>query len=158
MGRVLAVDPGRKRVGIALSDPGATIAQPLTALPANPLESLAERLVELARQHDATELVVGLPRRMDGALGPEALDAKALAARLRRLSGLRVTLVDERLTSVAAERALLATGTKRARRRQLSDQVAAALILQAYLDSVEARRASPAAPPGDGHGRPGSSG
>jgi putative Holliday junction resolvase len=158
MGRVLAVDPGSQRVGIALSDPGATIAQPLMALPAKPLESLAERLTELARQHDATELVVGLPRRMDGALGPEALDAKALAARLRRLSGLRVTLVDERLTSVAAERALLATGTKRARRRQLSDQVAAALILQAYLDSVGARRASPSASPSDRKSRPQSTG
>jgi putative Holliday junction resolvase len=95
---------------------------------------------------------------MDGALGPEALDAKALAARLRRLSGLRVTLVDERLTSVAAERALLATGTKRARRRQLSDQVAAALILQAYLDSVRARRASPSPPAGDRPSRPESAG
>jgi putative Holliday junction resolvase len=158
MGRVLAVDPGSQRVGIALSDPGATIAQPLTALPAKPAESLAERLTELARQHDATEVVVGLPRRMDGALGPEALDAKALAARLRRLSGLRVTLVDERLTSVAAERALLATGTKRARRRQLSHQVAAALILQTYLDSVGARRASPSAPAGDHQSRPESAG
>jgi putative Holliday junction resolvase len=95
---------------------------------------------------------------MDGALGPEALDAKALAARLRRLSGLRVTLVDERLTSVAAERALLATGTKRARRRELSDQVAAALILQAYLDSAGAARASPSAPPTDQKGRPESTG
>jgi putative Holliday junction resolvase len=140
MGRVLAVDPGTRRVGIALSDPGATIALPLTSLPANPMESLAERLTELARHHDAAELVVGLPRRMDGALGPEALDAKALAGRLRRLSGLRVTLVDERLTSVAAERALLATGTKRARRRELSDQVAATLILQTYLDSVRKSR------------------
>jgi putative Holliday junction resolvase len=158
MGRVLAVDPGTRRVGIALSDPGATIAMPLTALPASPLETLAERLSELARQHGATELVVGLPRRMDGALGPEALDAKALAGRLRRLSGLRVTLVDERLTSVAAERALLATGTKRARRRELSDQVAAALILQAYLDSAGPTRGSASSPPTGRQDRPQSSG
>jgi putative Holliday junction resolvase len=122
-------------VGLALSDPEATIAQPLTALPAEPLESLPERLAESARRYEAAELVVGLPRRLDGSLGPEAAAAKVLAERLRRLSGLRVTLVDERLTSAAAERALLATGTKRARRRQLSDQVAAALILQTYLDS-----------------------
>jgi putative holliday junction resolvase len=143
MGRVLAVDPGTRRVGLALSDPGGTIATPLTTLPADPLESLPERLAESARRHEAAELVVGLPRRLDGRLGPEALAAKALAERLRRLTGLRVTLVDERLTSVAAERALLATGTKRARRRELADQVAAALILQTYLDSAGQRRAFP---------------
>jgi putative holliday junction resolvase len=149
MGRVLAVDPGTRRVGLALSDPGATIAQPLAVLQADPMESLPERLAEQAKRHEATELVVGLPRRMDGALGPEALDAKALAERLRRLTGLPVTLVDERLTSVAAERALLATGTRRARRRELSDQVAAALILQTYLDSAAARRPSRSSPPTD---------
>jgi len=140
MGRVLAVDPGTRRVGLALSDPQAVIAQPLTALPAEPLETLPERLAELARRHEASELVVGLPRRMDGALGPEAAGARALAERLRVLTGLRVTLVDERLTSAAAERALLATGTRRSRRKELSDQVAAALILQTYLDSASARR------------------
>ena len=140
MGRVLAVDPGTRRVGLALSDPQGLIAQPLTALPAEPLESLPERLAEWASRHEASELVVGLPRRMDGSLGPEAAEAKALAERLRRLTGLRVTLVDERLTSAAAERALLAVGARRARRRELSDQVAAALILQTYLDSASARR------------------
>jgi putative Holliday junction resolvase len=154
MGRVLAVDPGTRRVGLALSDPGAVIAQPLTALPAEPLDSLPERLAERARRYEASELVVGLPRRMDGALGPEALDAKVLAQRLRRLTGLRVTLVDERLTSAAAERALLATGAKRARRKQLSDQVAAALILQTYLDSRGPKRALPPSPPADHDGSP----
>lgn len=139
MARVLAVDPGTRRVGLALSDPGGTIAQPLAWVPAEPLATLPDRLVELAHEKEALELVVGLPRRMDGSIGPEARAARDLAGRLRRLSGLRVTLVDERLSSVAAERALLATGEKRARRRQLSDQVAAALILQQHLD---ARRGS----------------
>lgn len=132
--RVLAVDPGTRRVGVAVSDPTGTIAQPLTVLPAEPAGSLPERLAALAREHEASELVVGLPRRMDGSLGPEAREARALADRLRLASGLGVTLVDERLTSAAAERALLAGGLSRARRRQLSDQVAAALILQTYLD------------------------
>jgi putative Holliday junction resolvase len=88
----------------------------------------------LARDQEATSLVVGLPLRMDGSAGPEAKAARALAAELRRASGLPVTLVDERLTSAAAERALLAGGASRARRRRLSDQVAAALILQSHLD------------------------
>jgi putative Holliday junction resolvase len=135
MGRILAVDPGSRRVGVAVSDPTATIAQPLGSVPAEPASTLVERLAGLAREQEATHLVVGLPRRMDGGQGPEAKAARALAEELRRASGLPVTLVDERLTSVAAERALLATGASRARRRQLSDQVAAALILQSYLDA-----------------------
>jgi putative Holliday junction resolvase len=135
MGRVLAVDPGSRRVGVAVSDPTATIASPLGTVPAEPSATLAERLASLAREQEATQLVVGLPRRMDGGQGPEAKAARALAEELRRATGLPVALVDERLTSVAAERALLATGASRARRRELSDQVAAALILQSYLDA-----------------------
>jgi putative pre-16S rRNA nuclease len=135
----MAVDPGSRRVGVAVSDPTGTIAQPLTVVPAEPAATLVARLAALAREQEAGRLVVGLPRRMDGGQGPEALAARALADDLRRATGLPVTLVDERLTSVAAERALLAGGASRARRRQLSDQVAAALILQSYLDA-EARR------------------
>jgi len=120
---------------VAVSDPTGTIAQPLTALPAEPAASLPARLVELARVQEATRFVVGLPRRLDGSAGPEARAARALADQLRRLSGLEVAMVDERLTSAAAERALLAGGASRARRRRLSDQVAAALILQTYLDA-----------------------
>lgn len=131
---MLAIDPGTRRVGVAISDPTGTIAQPLATVPAEPAASLPDRLAALAREREATELVVGLPRRMDGSIGPEAREARELAERLRRASGLAVTMVDERLTSAAAERTLLATGERRARRRQLSDRVAAALILQAYLD------------------------
>jgi putative Holliday junction resolvase len=134
MVRIMAVDPGSRRVGVAVSDPTGTIAQPLAAVPAEPAETLAERLAALAREQEATGLVVGLPRRLDGGQGPEARAARALAQELRRATGLAVSLVDERLTSVAAERALLAGGASRARRRELSDQVAAALILQTYLD------------------------
>jgi putative Holliday junction resolvase len=140
LGRVLAVDPGSRRVGVAVSDPTGTIAQPLAVVPAEPAETLAERLAALAREQQAERLVVGLPRRLDGGQGPEAKAARALAQDLRAASGLAVTLVDERLTSVAAERALLAGGASRARRRELSDQVAATLILQSYLDA-RARRA-----------------
>ena len=139
MSRVLALDPGSRRVGVAVSDPTGTIAQPLMSVPAEPAATLVARLSALAREREAERLVVGLPRRMDGGAGPEAKAARALADELRRATGLPVALVDERLTSVAAERALLAGGASRARRRQLSDQVAAALILQSYLDSAAAR-------------------
>jgi putative Holliday junction resolvase len=139
MARVLGIDPGSKRVGIAVSDPTGTVAQPLTWIDAQPEETLVDRLIRLAGEQQAGELVVGLPWRMDGSQGPEAHSARQLASRLRRASGLPVTLVDERLTSVAAERALISAGQTRQRRRELADQVAAALILQGHLDS-RARR------------------
>jgi putative Holliday junction resolvase len=134
MGRTMAIDPGTVRVGIAVSDPLGIVAQPHSAVPAEPQATLVERLVALARSLEAEELVVGLPYRMDGSQGPEAKAARVLARDLRGRSRLPVSLVDERLTSVAAERALLADGRRRRDRRRLTDQVAAALILQTHLD------------------------
>jgi putative Holliday junction resolvase len=135
MARVLAIDPGSRRVGIAISDPTGSVATPLDWMPAEPSSTLVERLAQRARDEEAGELVVGLPWRLDGSQGPEARAARQLAAELRRASGLPVHLVDERLTSVAAERALIAAGEKRRRRRELSDKVAAALLLQGHLDA-----------------------
>jgi putative Holliday junction resolvase len=132
--RVLAVDPGTKRVGLALSDPTGTIAQPLTTIGAEPRGTLAARLADLAREKDASKIVVGLPRRMDGSLGPEAKAARRLATELREASRLPVELVDERLTTAAAEKALLEEGVRREKRRASIDRVAAALLLQAHLD------------------------
>jgi putative holliday junction resolvase len=132
--RVLAVDSGTKRVGLALSDPTGTIAQPLTTIEAEPRGTLAARLADLAREKDVSKIVVGLPRRMDGSLGPEAKAARRLATELRGTSGLPVELVDERLTTAAAEKALLEEGVRREKRRASIDRVAAALLLQAHLD------------------------
>lgn len=132
--RVLAVDPGSKRVGLAVSDPSGTIAQPLTTVAAEPRETLAARLADLAREQDAGRIVVGLPRRLDGSDGPEALAARSLATELRRAARLPVELVDERLTTAAAERSLLAGGMHRQKRRANIDRVAAALLLQTHLD------------------------
>jgi putative Holliday junction resolvase len=130
----MAVDPGSKRVGVALSDPSATIAQALATVPAEPADTLAARLAAMAQMHGAERIVVGLPRRLDGTRGPEALAAQELADRLRKASGLPVEMVDERLTTVAAERALIADGVRREKRRLSVDRVAAALMLQAHLD------------------------
>ena len=132
--RVLAVDPGSKRVGLAISDPTGTIAQPLATVEAGPPETLASRLGEIARQKEAGRIIVGLPRRMDGSYGPEAKSARDLADSLRKSSGLPVELVDERLTSVAAERSLIEGGVRRVKRRQTVDRVAAAILLQSHLD------------------------
>jgi putative pre-16S rRNA nuclease len=135
MGRVLAVDPGSKRVGVAVSDPTGTIAQALATLPAEPRATLAARLGDLVREQEASSIVVGLPRRLDGTEGPEAKAARALADELRKTARVRVELVDERLTTVAAERAMIEGGARRAERRQSIDQVAATLLLQSHLDS-----------------------
>jgi putative Holliday junction resolvase len=133
--RILAVDPGSKRVGVAISDPTGTIAQGLMTVQAAPAASLATRLAEIAKTQDAKRVVVGLPRRMDGSYGPEAAAAQALAADIRKASGLPVELLDERLTTVAAERAMIEGGVRRAKRRAGIDQVAATLLLQSHLDS-----------------------
>ena len=130
----MAVDPGTKRVGLALSDPSATIAQALATIPAEPAGTLAARLAAMAQMHGAERIVVGLPRRLNGTRGPEAVAAEELAAHLRKESGLPVEMVDERLTTVAAERALIEDGVRREKRRLSVDRVAAALMLQAHLD------------------------
>jgi putative holliday junction resolvase len=132
--RILAIDPGSKRVGLALSDPTATIAQALTTVPAEPVGTLPSRIAKIARDNEAARIVVGLPKRLDGSRGPEARAAQELADAVRKESGLPVELVDERLTTVAAERSLIAGGVRRAKRRLSVDRVAATLILQAHLD------------------------
>lgn len=135
-GRVLAIDLGSRRIGLALSDPGRIIASPLRTVPAGPPDDLAARLAGIVEEVGAGEVVVGLPVRMDGAEGPEARSARLLAEALRKLAGVPVRLLDERLTSAAAERSLLAQGASRARRRAVSDQVAATLILQSFLGAA----------------------
>ena len=132
--RILAIDPGSKRVGLALSDPTATIAQALTTVPAEPVGTLPSRIAKIARDSEAGRIVVGLPKRLDGSRGPEARVAQELADAVRKESGLPVELVDERLTTVVAERSLIAGGVRRAKRRLSVDRVAATLILQAHLD------------------------
>ena len=121
-------------MGLALSDPTATIAQALTTVPAEPAVTLPSRLAKIARDNEAARIVVGLPKRLDGSRGPEARAAQQLAADIRKESGLPVELVDERLTTVAAERSLIAGGVRRDKRKLSVDRVAATLMLQAHLD------------------------
>lgn len=128
------MDPGSKRVGLALSDPSETIAQALETMPAEPDATLPSRLAEAARVNDAARIIVGLPLRLDGSNGPEAAAARKLAAAVRHASGLPVELVDERLTTAAAERALIEGGVRREQRRRDIDRVAATMLLQSHLD------------------------
>jgi len=136
--RVMAVDPGSKRVGLAVSDPTGTIAQALPTVPAEPAATLPARLAEIAQAQDARRIVVGLPLRLDGTHGPEAAAARRLAHGLRQASRLPVEMVDERLTTAEAERSMIAAGMRRAKRRAGIDGVAATLLLQGHLDSKRA--------------------
>jgi len=135
--RILAVDPGTKRVGLALSDPTATIASALVTVEADPSETLAARLAAIAAAQEAERVIVGLPRNLDGSRGPAAAAAERLATDLRKASKLPVETVDERLTTVAADRSLLAAGATRRERRLAVDRVAATLLLQGYLDRMK---------------------
>jgi putative Holliday junction resolvase len=136
--RTLAVDPGTKRVGLAISDPTGTIAQGLTTIGAEPADTLPSRLADVAKVEGASRVVVGLPRRLDGSYGPEAVSARALGDAIRKASGLPVEMVDERMTTAEAERSLLAGGMHRSERRASIDRVAATLLLQSHLDRVKA--------------------
>ena len=134
MARVLALDPGRRRVGVAVSDPLGHTAQPLAVLVPDGEDALLAQLDELCRELEVEVIVVGLPLNLDGSAGPEAERARRLARRLRERLGRTVVEWDERLSTAAAERLLLDADLSRARRRHLRDKVAAAVILQAYLD------------------------
>lgn len=141
--RILAVDTGERRVGLALSDPTGTVAQPLAVAVLEPGDDVAAVVAEVARRHGAEGLVIGLPRHMNGAEGEGARRARALAADLRERLGLPVDLWDERLTTVAAHRALREGGVSGRRRRDKVDKTAAALILQGYLDSRRSETRGP---------------
>lgn len=134
--RILAVDPGSRRVGLAVSDPTGTIATALATLPAEPSDTLPARIAGAARDAAAERIVVGLPLRLDGRRGPEAAAAERLAAAVRQASGLPVETVDERLTTAAAERSLIEGGVRRAARRASIDRVAAVMLLQGHLDRM----------------------
>jgi putative holliday junction resolvase len=132
--RILAIDHGTKRVGLALSDETGTIAQPLGFLPAQPAAKLLDLLKETAAQRNVDEIVVGIPRNMNGTYGPAAEKAREFVAALKEVLTLPIHTWDERLTTVQAERFLIEAGVRREKRKERVDQTAAAILLQSYLD------------------------
>jgi putative holliday junction resolvase len=133
---VLGVDVGTVRVGVAVSDPNGLVATPLATIPAG--DGLAVRLAELARARTCQTVVVGLPRALSGRQTESTACALRVADALRAL-GFDVELWDERLSSAEAERVLLGAQMRRARRKTERDRVAAAIILQGWLDAQRAR-------------------
>ncbi|GAN77819.1 Holliday junction resolvase RuvX [Acidisphaera rubrifaciens] len=135
--RLIGLDPGRKSIGVALSDVGLTLATPYGTLRRAKLSANAAEIAAIARREGAGGLVVGLPLSMDGTAGPAAQGARDWALALSAASGLPVALWDERLSSVAANRFLIEQAdASRARRADRVDQIAAAWMLQAALDAT----------------------
>jgi putative pre-16S rRNA nuclease len=133
--RILALDLGEKRLGVALSDALGLTAQGLTVLSRQDLERDLEQVMALAKKHAVQEIVIGLPRHMDGRLGDLAREVELWTRELEERLGLPVHQVDERLTTMQAERILLEADVSRRKRRQVIDKMAAGLILQSFLDS-----------------------
>ena len=133
MNKVMAIDYGDARTGVAFSDPLGMLAGETTVLESWNHEKLVNTLVELARSRAADPVVLGLPRNMDGTEGPRAEKCRALAAELEE-RGLRVVLVDERRTTVEAHAILSEAGKHGKQRKQRIDAVAATLILETYLN------------------------
>lgn len=136
MGRVVGIDPGAARVGIAISDDTGSIAFPRDTIPAHGgWADAASRVRQALEGEDVTLLVVGLPLRLDGTEGEAARRARGLGEALGEAFGVEVVYWDERLTTVAAERSLSEMGRRGAKRRDVVDQSAATILLQGYLDA-----------------------
>ncbi len=134
--RAIGVDLGERRIGIALSDSGGRVATPWTRIDRSGSEEQDHRrLAGLVDEAEADCVVVGLPLSLDGTVGPAAERALAEVERLRDVLAVPVETYDERLTTVTAERALREQGVTGRRRRQVVDQVAASVLLQAWLDA-----------------------
>ena len=141
MKRIMGVDWGERRVGIALSDETRTIASPHTFLTRSPnIDSDIGKIKDLASENDVELILLGMPIRMDGTKGQAAEEVTMVAERMRSAHGLTVQTWDERLSTAQAERTLIGGDVSRKKRKGKVDQVAAAIFLQSFLDSGAWRR------------------
>ncbi|HXX50468.1 MAG TPA: Holliday junction resolvase RuvX [Xanthobacteraceae bacterium] len=133
-GVLIGLDLGTKTIGVAASDPDRRIAAPVETIARQRFNRDAQRILELAAERRAAGFVLGFPVNMDGSEGPRAQSTRAFASNLARLTELPIALWDERLSTAAVERALIAADASRAKRKAVIDQHAAAYILQGALD------------------------
>jgi putative holliday junction resolvase len=132
--RILGLDIGEKRIGVAVSDPSGTVATPLKVVDASKALSNTSELIDLAEEYDISLVVVGLPLSLDGTEGPQAARVRSAAARLAELLVAPIDFADERLSSVEAVKALGRGGVSAKASRGRVDMIAAGLLLQSYLD------------------------
>ena len=138
MNQILGLDLGAARTGVALSDELRMLAHPLETIESGSTETVARRVQKIVAERKVDCVVVGLPKQMNGALGLAAENAQHFVEKLRPLISCEVVTWDERLSTVAAERALRDAGKKTRATRSIRDQVAAQIILQSYLDRLNA--------------------
>jgi putative Holliday junction resolvase len=136
--RLLGLDLGTKTIGLALSDVSLRIASPLLTIERVKFTKDVEAMLTHCARHDVGGLVMGLPLNMDGSEGPRAQSSRAFVRNLDRLTDLPVAFVDERMSTMAVTRTLLAANASRARRAELVDKMAAAYLLQSALDQIAA--------------------
>ena len=132
--RILALDHGTKRIGVAVSDETKTIALPLEYILTEPFALLLERLKKILSEKEIDLILIGQPRNMDGSYGPAAQKVEAFVAVLKTAIPVPIKMWDERLTSAMANRALIQGGLRRDQRKEKVDKMAAAILLQSYLD------------------------
>ncbi len=132
--RTLGIDFGTVRIGLAISDPSGTIATPFATIDARPVEAAVDQIERVAKEQNVDDIVIGLPLELDGREGFAVRRVRDFGRRVGERLGLTVHEWDERLTSVDAERSLIDARVRREKRRKVVDQVAATLILQAFLD------------------------
>jgi len=136
--RILALDHGTRRIGVAVSDELKIIAQPLEFIAAEPFADFMVRLKELIQEKEIELILVGMPRNMDGTYGPAAIKVQEFVSALKAAIPLRIKKWDERLTTAQANRVLINANVRRDQRKQKVDKMAAAILLQSYLDSLPA--------------------
>lgn len=132
--RILAIDIGEKRIGLAISDALGITAQGLPTIEIKSEQEIFPKIMEIIKEKNVDHLVFGLPRNMNGSLGPQAKKVQEYAQKFEKLSNLPVDFEDERLSTVRAEQVLLEADTSRAKRKKVIDKLAAAIFLQSYLD------------------------
>lgn len=135
-GPLLGLDLGTKTIGVAVSTPDRTVATPVTTIKRTKFTADAAALMELANARQVVGLILGLPRNMDGTEGPRCQSTRAFARNLAQKTALPIAFWDERLSTAAAERELIALDTSRAKRAQVIDQMAATYILQGAVDRL----------------------
>ena len=135
--RVMGIDYGTKRIGVAISDPGCTMAHPLDIVQVRADGSHMEHLQAIVREYEITKVVVGLPYNMDGTIGTTGEKVIAWSEKLGSALGLPVELWDERLTTFEAHGFLLDLNVRRKKRKHIVDKIAASIILNNYLDSMK---------------------
>jgi putative Holliday junction resolvase len=137
--RILGLDVGDARIGVAISDPTQLIASPLTIIERSKGQPLL-RIIELAHENSAATLVVGLPRNMDGTLGPQARKVQDFATRISQSAPeIEIAMVDERFSTMESRQILIRSGASKKKRRQHVDAISASVILQTYLDMIRHR-------------------